>query len=187
MLIYESDGLVGNKICMELAWRYVDLWSRRELKMPAARDDCLIKTALRRMILRTSAKVPLAEHSGCVTGTLNYLGNRCQLQRQADCIHRRYHLAISILTSFERAHAVDSRAGSILSGHQCRPRRCAVLADIITAELHSLLSQSVDVGRFVVAGAHASEVGPSQVICHDEDDVRSIASRMISAEAIAVG
>ena len=67
----------------------------------------------------------------------------------------------------------DVQPSRILAGHQRGPRRRANGARrVIGREPHAVAGQPVDVRRLVEIAAVAAEVGPTQIVGDDENDVR---------------
>lgn len=123
------------------------------------------------MIVRLLADVPLAEHSGRVSGRFQRLRQDDAVQRQIRLVVDRSERAPAPVEAIRATHGVDARAGRILPAHQRRPRRRAILVLVEVGEFRALAREAVDVRRLVILAAKAGDVGIAEIVGHDEDQV----------------
>ena len=111
----EIDRAVRQKIGQVLTLRILGLRVGLEIEMPARRLNRLVEAALARMMLRTFAQVPLAEHAGRVAGLLQRVGDRDLVQRQPrDVIDRPQRPALPV-EAIDVADGVDARPRPVLA------------------------------------------------------------------------
>ena len=137
----------------------------------------LVEPALARRMRALLSDVPLAKHP-------RRIPRRLQSLRQDHAVERQFrdivHGPQGPLAPVETLHATDrvnTRARSVLPAHQRRARRRAVLAMVIVCELHPLRREPVDVRRLVIFTAIRRHVRVTEVVGHDEDDIRFRRSR----------
>ena len=142
--------------------------------MLAHADDGLIKAALAGLIVSLLTDVPFAEHARRVTCGLELLGNDVAVERQfGDVVHGPQR-AFAPIEAIRPADGVDPGPSAVLTAHQRGSSRRAILAMMMAQELHPLHGEPVDVRRLVILAAETSHIRVTEIVGHDEDDVRPL-------------
>ena len=122
--------------------------------------EVLIEAVMHREEARMMAEVPLARHPGRVALLLQHLGERGLPVRDA-------------VPGLRAERPVDADAVGIAAGQERRPRgRADRLGDVEVGEPPPLAREPVEVRRGEPGGTIAADVGISQVVGEDDDDVR---------------
>jgi hypothetical protein len=80
----------------------------------------------------------------------------------------------------------DVEPRRVLASHEARTSwRADGAGGVGLRKLHSLAGEAVDVRSFVKKAPHAPEVGPSQVVDQDEDDVGPLGPRLRRGGGVA--
>ena len=117
-------------------------------------------------------QMPLS-HVGCnVARLLEEFGEGDLREGKIRNILHWNHAAELLASSGPRGDRVNPCPGTVASRHQSRPRGRAVGVGIGIREPRAVPGQRVDVGGLIKAAAIRTQVGPAQIIGHDEDDIR---------------
>jgi hypothetical protein len=165
-------GFVGQKVCEVGLGRDFNGGNGRELEMPSARNDGLVKTPPTRKILSLFTEMPLAEHGRLISRRFERLGNRGPVEGKLSHVVDRAKRAGTPVEPINPAHGVNPGAGTILAGHERGAGRLAVLGVMMIGETHSLRGEAVNVRGLVVAAPVTGQVGIAKVVRKDENDVR---------------
>ncbi len=109
---------------------------------------------------------------GRVTGSLELFGDDVAVERQVRDIVDGPQRSHAPVEPIDPANGVDARASTVLAAHQRGPGRCAVLAVVMVQQFHALLGQAIDMRRLVIPAAVAGEIGVTEVVGHDENNIR---------------
>ena len=122
-----------------------------------------VEALMDRIALRAGeAQTPLAERAGRVALVAQQLGHR-------DFIPRDWPLAFRL----NLAVVPHERVPRVLAGHQHTARRRADgVAGVVAREPHALLGQAIEVGGLDFFLAVTAQLGVTEIVRHDEDDVR---------------
>ena len=94
------------------------------------------------------------------------------LQNLGDSLHIASEIALVSRESGVVHHMSDSRLMWVSSGQETCPGGAASSGIVELSESQTVLGQTVEVGSFDLA-AVASDVGPTHIVCHHDDDVWS--------------
>jgi len=143
-----------------------------EIEMPSRRAEGLVKTAFGGMVLGGFAEVPFAEHAGDVASRLQGLGKGHLVQGQAGLIVHRPQGAALPVKSVNASHRIDAGSGRVLTAQQRGARGGAIGAASVTGgQPQPLGGQPVNVRRLVIPAAVTGQVGVTQVIGQNENNV----------------
>ena len=117
--------------------------------------------------------MPLAEQRGRVTRGLELLRDRVSIKRECGDIGHGAQRSALPLEALNAPNGINSRARSILPGHQRSARGLAVLAVVIPRELQPLGSKPVNVRRLVILAAVGRGIRPTEIVRKNENDVGS--------------
>lgn len=115
-------------------------------------------------------QMPLAGHHRCIPVLLQHLGDRHALAIQLAAICGRFGLAA--LRPRRLGHPADACLVRVQAGHQRGSCRTAAARIMELRKTHASASQRIQVGRRDLAAVIA-DVGKSQIIDQDDNDVRS--------------
>lgn len=160
-------------------------WKKVVGGAPVRAADVHVK-ALRLRVVRGVAQMPFAHVQRHVAGCPQRVGNGRFLQRQIVCRGRRQQLRFGFgrpLVAFHRPFTPDGHVqpGSVLAGHDGRPSRRADRHGVRLSEPHALVRQPVQIRCFVQIRAVAGQVGPTQIVSQNEDDVGPLKEPLLRA------
>ncbi len=164
-LVGEEVGQIG---ALFVGGRRVGL----EIEVYPHRDDRFVESALLRVVRPILAEVPLAEEGGGVTGGLEGLRERDLLERQpCHVVHRPERSALPV-EAIDVADRVHPGPRPVLTAHEGGPGWLAIgPAGVAAGEADALGGEPVDAGTLIVPAAVAGQVGITQIVGQDKDDV----------------
>ncbi len=123
----------------------------------------MVVAALQRTVFRQRAQMPLADERRAVAGPLQQRRQCGMFRRQAD---RRVRRGQRLLESKRQPVLIPAR-------DQRQPRRRADRGVRIRLQkAHAVAGDAIDVRRLQIGTAVARDVGVSEIVGHDEDDIR---------------
>ena len=124
---------------------------------------------------RVARDMPLAGHRGTVAGAPEDLRDGGEILPEDGGVPDGDQLAVRGLAAIGIAHGEDAVARGVESGEEGGAGRSAVRGGSVgLREDHPLLCDAIDVGRLVVVGSLDGEVGVSEVVGVEENDVRPV-------------
>ena len=120
--------------------------------------------------------MPLADVRRDVAGVLQFLRERPLLQRK---LHQNVRTLQSVIRVGRLAGQPvgEIQTGRVLAGHQSRPgRRADRTSGVRVRQFHSGFGEGVEMRRPVKGAAVTAEVSLTEIVDHDEDDVRLVRS-----------
>ena len=139
--------------------------------MLSHRHNGLVKAATGRMVWALLTNVPFAENTGGVPSLLQLIGHSIEVERERGDVLNRPQRSHAPVKTIDAPHRIHAGTGPMLAAHQRGAGGRAILAVMMIGEAHALPGEPVDVRRLVVVASEAAEIGPAEIIGHDEHDV----------------
>lgn len=124
--------------------------------------------------------MPFAEHAGGVARFFQLRSDRVAVQWKLGDVIDRSEWSFGPIETINTADGVDTCSSRMLSPEDRSACGGTVLAMVVIQEANALGCQSIDVGGFVVLASVASQVGISEVIGQNENDVWPRAARWVA-------
>lgn len=131
------------------------------------------------------AQMPLPCHTSPIAFRLQSLGHRHKFGIENLLILDRNELSVLRLATIRIPHCKDPVSWSIFPGHHAGPRWSTICrARIGVGESHPFLRDSIDIWRLVILRTLAGEVGITQIIGINQDDIGLFSNGQSSAQNV---